>query len=188
MVLKMNTENSYTAFMGNTQLIRDSLFNVALTIKNIENSDSTILIFNDQTGQQLDVDLSGSDTDLALRYAEPEAIKKVGRPKLGVISREITLQQKHWDWLDQQSSSASAVIRKLIDQELNNPLSKSNIMLAKQATDRFMSAMLGNMPNYEEATRALYQGNKDQFLQLIEHYPIDLKTYVLTLSQHVFSS
>ena len=51
-----------------------------------------------------------------------------------------------------------------------------------------MSAMLGNMPNYEEATRALYQGNKDQFLQLIEHYPTDLKTYVLTLSQHVFSS
>ena len=98
------------------------------------------------------------------------------------------MQQKHWDWLDQQSSSASAVIRKLIDQELNNPLSESNIMLAKQATDRFMSAMLGNMPNYEEATRALYQGNKDQFLQLIEHYPTDLKTYVLTLSQHVFSS
>ena len=36
-------------------------------------------------------------------------------------------------------------------------------MLAKQAIDRFMSAMLGNMPNYEEATRALYQGDRDIF-------------------------
>ena len=184
----MNTENTYTAFIGNDRLITDSLLNVALTIKTQQNTSTPVLIFNDQTGQAIDVHIIGSTADIQQRYAEPEAIKKVGRPKLGVISREITLLQKHWDWLDQQSSSASAVIRKLIDQELNNPLSKSNIMLAKQATDRFMSAMLGNMPNYEEATRALYQGNKDQFLQLIEHYPIDLKTYVLTLSQHVFSS
>ncbi len=184
----MNIQNTYTAFSGDQHFITDTLLNVALAIKNTTDTHANILIFNDQTGQQLDVDLSGSDTDLELRYAEPEAIKKVGRPKLGVISREITLLQKHWDWLDQQSSNASAVIRKLIDQELNNPLSESNIMLTKQATDCFMSAMLGNTPNYEEATRALYQGNKDQFLQLIEHYPTDLKTYVLTLSQHVFSS
>ena len=184
----MNIQTSYSAFLGKTHLITDSLLNVTLAIQQQAVTDQTILIFNDQTGQQIDIDTTGSITDIQQRYAEPEAVKKVGRPKLGVISREITLQQKHWDWLDQQSSSASAVIRKLIDQELNNPLSESNIMLAKQATDRFMSAMLGNMPNYEEATRALYQGNKDQFLQLIEHYPTDLKTYVLTLSQHVFSS
>ena len=96
------------------------------------------------------------------------------------------MQQKHWDWLDQQSSSASAVIRKLIDQELNNPDSTSNKMLAKQATDRFMSAMSGNMPNYEEATRALYQGNQALFLELIHDYPKDLRAYLTLKTQHAF--
>jgi len=102
------------------------------------------------------------------------------------ISREITLQKKHWDWLDQQSASASAVIRKLIDKELNNPNSEGNIMLAKQAIDRFMSAMLGNMPNYEEATRALYQGDRDTFLKMIQNYPKDLREYLMLKTQNIF--
>ena len=182
----MNTENTYTAFIGNERLITDSLLNVALTIKTQQNTSTPVLIFNDQTGQAIDVNIIGSTADIQQRYAEPEAVKKVGRPKLGVISREITLQQKHWDWLDQQSSSASAVIRKLIDKELNNPTSESNIMMAKQAIDRFMSAMVGNMPNYEEATRALYQGNKTVFLELIQDYPTDLKAYLEQQSAHAF--
>ena len=98
----------------------------------------------------------------------------------------ITLQQKHWDWLDQQNSSASAVIRKLIDKELNNPASESNIMLARQATDRFMSAMSGNMPNYEEATRALYQGDQANFLKMIQDYPKEIHQYILKLSTYAF--
>ena len=182
----MNSETLYTAFHGNTRIITNTLFKVALTIKEIDNHQSNILIFNDQTGQQIDLDVSGSEQDLTQRYAEVEEVKKVGRPKLGVISREITLQQKHWNWLDQQNASASAVIRKLIDQELNNPASASNIMLAKQAVDRFMSAMSGNMPNYEEATRALYQGNKTVFLELIQDYPADLKAYLEQRSAHAF--
>jgi len=182
----MNSETLYSAFHGNTRIITDTLFKVALTIKEIDNHQSNILIFNHQTGQQIDLDVSGSEQDLKQRYAEIEEVKKVGRPKLGVISREITLQQKHWNWLDQQNASASAVIRKLIDQELNNPASESNIMLAKQAVDRFMSAMIGNMPNYEEATRALYQGNKTVFLELIQDYPADLKAYLEQQSAHAF--
>ncbi|KAF1023147.1 MAG: hypothetical protein GAK29_03011 [Acinetobacter bereziniae] len=110
----------------------------------------------------------------------------MGRPKLGVISREITLQQKHWDWLDQQNSSASAVIRKLIDQELNNPLSESNKMMAKQALDRFMTAMSGNISHYEEATRALYRDDQESFIALVENCPEDIKTYLLAKSNYAF--
>ena len=76
--------------------------------------------------------------------------------------------------------------RKLIDNELNNPNSESNKMLGKQATDRFMSAMLGNMPNYEEATRALYQGNKEVFLDLIRDYSKDIYQHILKLSAYAF--
>lgn len=181
---KMSIANRYTAFRGDTRIITDSLFNVALALQ--KQSEMNVLVFNDQTGQQIDLDLSGSEDDLKQRYTEVEYVKKVGRPKLGVISREITLQQKHWNWLDQQSSSASAVIRKLIDKELNDPSSESNIMLAKQAIDHFMLAMLGNMPNYEEATRALYQGNKSHFLALIHNYPKDLKVYLELKAQTAF--
>lgn len=184
----MNTQMTYTAFLDEQYLANGLLVDIAIAIQQYANqSNSTVLIFNDQTGKQIDLDVSGSKQDIQQRYAEhPETVKKVGRPKLGVISREITLQQKHWDWLDQQSSSASAVIRKLIDNELNDPNSESNKMLAKQATDRFMSAMLGNMPNYEEATRALYQGKKEVFLDLIRDYPKDIYQHILKLSAYAF--
>ncbi len=183
----MNIQMTYTAFLDEQCLVNGTLVDVATAIQQHANqSNATLLIFNDQTGKQIDLDISGSKQDIQQRYAEPEMVKKVGRPKLGVISREITLQQKHWDWLDQQSSSASAVIRKLIDNELNDPSSESNRMLAKQATDRFMSAMLGNMPNYEEATRALYQGDQAVFLKLIKDYPLDPQQYIRRLSMHAF--
>ncbi len=183
---KMNTKITYTAFTGSTLIASDSLIELAKKLKTLPKTTENILIFNDQTGQQIDLDLSGSEQEIQQRYAEPEEIKKVGRPKLGVISREITLQKKHWDWLDQQSASASAVIRKLIDKELNNPNSEGNIMLAKQAIDRFMSAMLGNMPNYEEATRALYQGDRDIFLKMIQNYPKDIKEHLIQKTQNIF--
>lgn len=182
----MNTQNTYTAFSGHTLIAQAQLPDIALKLKHLSETAENILIFNDQTGRQIDLDLSGSEQEIQQRYREPEPAKKVGRPKLGVISREITLQKKHWDWLDQQNASASAVIRKLIDKELNDPASESNIMLAKQATDRFMSALLGNMPNYEEATRALYQGDQAIFLKLIKNYPLDPQLYICRLSMHAF--
>jgi len=182
----MNTQNTYTAFSGHTLIAQAQLPDIALKLKHLSETAENILIFNDQTGRQIDLDLSGSEQEIQQRYSEPEPAKKVGRPKLGVISREITLQKKHWDWLDQQSASASAVIRKLIDKELNDPASESNIMLAKQATDRFMSAMLGNMPNYEEATRALYQGDREVFLKMIQDYPKDIREYLIQKTQNIF--
>lgn len=182
----MNPQTIYTAFSGHTLIAQAQLPEIALKLKHLSETAENILIFNDQTGRQIDLDLSGSEQEIQQRYSEPEPAKKVGRPKLGVISREITLQKKHWDWLDQQSASASALIRKLIDKELNDPASESNILLAKQATDRFMSAILGNMPNYEEATRALYQSNREVFLKMIQDYPKDLKEYLIQNTQNIF--
>lgn len=185
--MAMNTQIiTYTAFSGNTFLANGKLSELALKIKRISETAQNILIFNDQTGRQIDLDLSGSELEIQQRYSETEAVKKVGRPKLGVISREITLQKKHWDWLDQQSANASAVIRKLIDKELNDPTSESNIMLARQVIDRFMSAMLGDMPNYEEAARALYQGDREVFLKMIQDYHKDIKEYLIQKTQNTF--
>lgn len=182
----MNSSTTYTAFSGDRYLASGEMMELILKIKQLQETTENILIFNDQTGRQIDFDYTGSEQEIRERYAEPEPTKKVGRPKLGVISREITLQKKHWDWLDQQSASASAIIRKLIDKELDDPNSESNKMLAKQATDRFMSAMLGDMPNYEEATRALYQGDKQMLIALIHNYPKDIQEYIFKLSKNAF--
>lgn len=182
----MNSSTTYTAFSGDHYLASGEMMELILKIKQLQKTTENILIFNDQTGRQTDFDYTGSEQEIRERYAEPEPTKKVGRPKLGVISREITLQKKHWDWLDQQSASASAIIRKLIDKELDDPNSESNKMLAKQATDRFMLAMLGNMPNYEEATRALYQGDREVFFKMIQDYPKDLKKYLIQKTQNIF--
>jgi len=179
-------QKQISAFLGQKLLITASITEVATYLKTQVTTDEPILIFQDQTGKQIDLDLTGTVQDVADRYAEEMPTKKVGRPKLGVISREITLQQKHWDWLDLQSSSASAVLRKLIDHEMKNHASEYNIMLAKQATDRFMAAILGNEGHFEEATRALYQDNKAKFIKLIADFPEDLKAHVLLLSQNAF--
>jgi len=182
----MHSSTTYTAFSGDHYLASGEMMELILKIKQLQETTENILIFNDQTGRQTDFDYTGSEQEIRERYVEPEPTKKVGRPKLGVISREITLQKKHWDWLDQQSASASAIIRKLIDKELDDPNSESNKMLAKQATDRFMLAMLGNMPNYEEATRALYQGDKQVLITLIQNYPKDIQEYIFKLSKNAF--
>ncbi|MEG2510573.1 MAG: DUF2239 family protein [Chryseobacterium sp.] len=96
----MNTPTNYNAFSDNIFLVSGQLIELAMKIKGISETAENILILNDQTGQQVNLNLSGSTQDIQQRYAEPKTVKKVERPKLTVISREITLQKKHWDWLD----------------------------------------------------------------------------------------
>jgi len=38
--------------------------------------------------------------------------------------------------------------------------------------------MAGNLPGYEEATRALYNRNRERFDDLIRHWPNDIRTHV----------
>ncbi len=49
-----------------------------------------------------------------------------------------------------------------------------------------MSSMLGDLPGYEEASRALYRGDKERFDLMIDDWPGDLKDYVAQLSAPAF--
>ncbi len=84
-----------------------------------------MLIFDEDTGRQMDIDISGSDKDLLARLDEgpandsgSEAAKpgKRGRPKLDAVGREVTLLSRHWEWLDSQRGGASGTLKRLIDQ------------------------------------------------------------------------
>ena len=89
-----------------------------------------------------------------------------GRPKLGVVAREITLLPRHWDWLAQQKGGASVAIRKLVDEARRVNEDGDRIRLAQEAAYRFMSAMAGNRPHYEEAIRALFAADSASFRKI----------------------
>jgi hypothetical protein len=184
---------SFTAFDGDRLLSSGIASTVALAIKSALQADGgkTILTFDDETGQQTDFDLRGSNQEIVARLAVPAVspadLKRPGRPKLGVVAREVTLLPRHWEWLIEQPGGASVTLRKLVDAARASSDDLVAIRRAQQASDRVMSAMLGNQPNYEEAARALYASNRKLFVELTEQWPNDLRDYVRRIALPAFS-
>ena len=108
-----------------------------------------------------------------------------GRPKLGVVPREISLLPIHWEWLINQDGGSSAVIRNLIDEKIKNR-SIDKIKNSQERTYKFLSTLAGNLPNFEEATRFLYRKDKRKFTELISSWPKDIAKHATHLSREVF--
>jgi len=195
----LNTTIPYTvtAFAGERLIAAGLAPEVALAIRAAAamNGDAALLVFDDRTGRQVDFDLSGSEVDIRARLTSasekpaPEtasARRSAGRPKLGVVAREITLLPRHWAWLAEQPGGASVTLRKLVDAARNAEGGSSAARQAREAADRFMGAMLGNRPGYEEASRALYAGDRDRFIRLSEAWPADLRDDARRLAEPSF--
>ena len=151
---------SYTAFSGFYHLASGSLSEVYAASRDIPGA----LIFDEQTGRVVDIDP---------RHPPGDETTRPGRPRLGVVAREITLLPRHWDWLATQPGGASVALRKLVEEARSNPG-----MLMRAARDsvyRFITAMVGDAPGYEEAIRALYAGQRDEFIAHIEAWPPDIR-------------
>jgi hypothetical protein len=186
---------SLTAFCNDSVLASGPAIRVALAVKRAEaRADlAAILCFDDRTGQVVDLDLRGTDAEIAARLtplpAEPKPTTpaRVGRPRLGVVAKEVTLLPRHWDWLGQQSGSASATLRKLVEAARNSAGPEVFTRAqAQEAADRFMLATLGNHPGYEDAARALYAGDGATFQNLIKDWPKDLRDYAHRLAAPAF--
>ena len=184
---------SYTAFDGFQIIARGTLEEVALALWKYtkKNKKCQLLTFSDLSGKQMDFDLSGSKKDVLERlkiYRPAPADKKkkrTGRPKLGVVAREISLLPKHWEWLSNQPGGASAIIRRLISEKMKR---KCNVKEAQERVYTFLNAIAGNLPNFEEALRFLYRKDKDKFVSLIAHWPKDLVAHTKQLSKEVFEA
>lgn len=188
----MDHPETYTAFRGETFLASGPMLHVALAVKSELATDSaqSILVFEDRTGRQIDIDLRGDDDAIALRLApagDDGQAKRAGRPKLGVVSREVTLLPRHWDWLGAQPGGASVTLRKLVDAARKAEGSQAVAGRAREAADRFMATMLGNHPGYEEASRALYGGDGGRFAALTQAWPADLRDHARRLAAPAFS-
>lgn len=146
-----------------------------------------LLIFDDHSSRQIEVDFRGSADEvmarLAADQAKPEpASRGPGRPKLGVVPREITLLPRHWDWLGQQPGGASATLRRLVEHASRNGGAKERARQSVESVDRFMRVMAGDLPYYEEASRAFYRRDRASFAECIADWPQDIHVHLQRLA------
>jgi hypothetical protein len=176
----MEENRTYTAFVGETLIASGPIETMLPVIKARFDQDvsALFLIFEDQSGRQVDFDLRGAVNEVVARALPARSRSGPGRPKLGVVSREVSLLPRHWDWLEQQPNGASAALRRLVDQARKREPGKERARLATEAVGRFLTAMAGNLPGYEEASRALYAANRAHFEDLILDWPHDIRAYI----------
>ncbi|TDQ66561.1 hypothetical protein ATL17_0559 [Maritalea mobilis] len=158
-----------------------------------ENPNDMILIFDHKESRPIEVDLRGSMEDVYARLEQqkkplpPKAkVKKPGRPKLGVVSKEVTLLPKHWEWLTQQRGGASVTLRRLVGEAMKAADPMAAQRSAQQSTYRLMTAVAGDMPNYEDAIRALFAAEEDEFVNIIADWPKGLREHIMQISAVVF--
>jgi hypothetical protein len=171
----------FAAFDGPTLLASGSRAEVALAVKRALDAGAggPVLAF-DSEGGQIDFDTRGSEAEVLARLAPPPAPPRGrGRPKLGVVPREVTLLPRHWDWLATQPGGASVALRKLVEAARGGEQDRRRA--ARDAAYRFGSAMAGDLPNFEDAMRALYAGDIDGLKAHSAVWPADVRGHLLTL-------
>jgi hypothetical protein len=193
----MTPAGHFTAFIGPKRLASGSLADVALAVKKSTKpgSHQPILIFDDTSGKSVDLDLRGTDEDVVARLplpASPSAAAAAeqpsseprgrGRPKLGVVAREVTLLPRHWDWLAGQPGGASVALRKLVEDARRTNGDRDRRRAARDAAYHFMSAMAGNFKGFEEVSRALFADDRRRFGELIADWPDDVRDHIVSLA------
>lgn len=182
---------SCTAFEGSEEIASGTLHHVAEQVKRVldRGERAPVLIFDDQTSELVEVDFRGSWPDVLARLtgsAEPQ--RGPGRPSLGVVAREVTLLPRHWEWLNSQPGGASVALRKLVEAARRGNSEKDALRQGQEAAYRFMSALAGNEPGFEEATRALFTGDALRFDSLLQSWPPAVAAHARRLATRAFPS
>lgn len=145
-----------------------------------------ILIFDNDTGELRELDLRGTAAEVLARLAPPDAAaeepRRAGRPKLGVVAREVTLLPRHWDWLASQPGGASVVLRRLVEQARLASTDRDRRRRAQEAAYRFLNAAAGNQPGFEEALRALFADHAERFAAASAAWPADIRAFAHRLA------
>ena len=196
------------AFEGNRCIAFGPFSEVALKVK--ETSDAhpfaRILVFDALTSEPIEIDCRGSVAEVMSRIkastketppladqpppqpASPAAPAGPGRPKLGVVAREVTLLPRHWKWLNSQPGGASVALRKLVEQARRESVSADRVRQSQNATFQFMTTMAGNLDGFEEAARALFSADRPLFETLIAAWPNDIREHLQRLAEAAFQA
>jgi hypothetical protein len=186
----MAADPNFIAFAGDARIAAGDLACVALAAKKAvaRPNHDPVLVFDAATSAPVELDLRGSREDVLGRLPappvapEPEAPRGPGRPKLGVVAREVTLLPRHWDWLASQPGGASVALRKLVENASRAHAGKDRIRASQNAAYRFMSVMAGDRVGFEDAARALFAGDAATFHRLVAAWPPDICDHLKTLA------
>ncbi len=191
---------NWTAFSGLETIASGSPRQVVTALKDLQRRGgdaASVLIFNDDTGQRIELDLRGSAGDVLQHIAESPAAetphdgsakaRTPGRPKLGVVAREVTLLPRHWEWLATQRGGASVALRKLVDEARRGGGESDRLRLAQDHAYRFMRAVAGDLAGFEEASRALFAADGARFTAHIQSWPAGVRSYAEKLAARALS-
>jgi hypothetical protein len=192
------TDMSCTAFEGCRRIASGELKQVVSKAKEVLDSGEggVVLIFDDSNSELIEIDFRGTLDEVIGRLEKPaaesgaspaantdqNALRGPGRPRLGVVSREVTLLPRHWEWLGRQPGGASVALRKLVEEARRVHSGRDKVRHSQEAAYRFMSAMAGDMPGFEEAARALFAGNRERFDTFVASWPADVRDYAEKLA------
>jgi len=158
---------------------------------------NAVLLFDDRSGKVVDLEMRGTaramlanlsargllprQTPTALPHAptpqKPE--RGPGRPRLGVVAREVTLLPRHWEWLASQPGGASVALRKLVDAARKAQADVDAARARRDAAYAVMTALAGDRAHYEDATRALFRDDRAGLVAHMAKWPRDVQAYVL---------
>lgn len=191
-----------TAFVGDRLFETGSLIEVALASRAAVSDGlfDAVTIFNDTTGGVVELNLLGSQHALiaqlyeqSIRSASNEADaqglgsssrpspRRRGRPKLGVVSREVTLLPQHWEWLSAQPGGASVMLRRLVEKACQASCDAHPEAMQRERAYRFISTVGKSLPNFNETVSALLSGNSERFTRELSFWPVDMASYALRL-------
>ncbi len=179
-----------TAFIGSKRVAFGTYDEVARALATLDLSAGGLLVFDDATAAQVDHPWpSGHPAPPAddARRAAPAAAPQVGRPRMGVVAREVTLLPRHWAWLAQQPGGASAALRRLVEEARRTHADRDGWRQAKERAYRFMSAIAGGFEGFEEASRALFAHDAEAFARCIAGWPADVQAHLAWLARDAFA-
>lgn len=170
-----------------------------------------VLLLDDTTAEVIDLDWRGTPKEVLARLKamvaatpdpatagvsdEPDnaapapgaaLARGPGRPRLGVVAREVTLLPRHWDWLATQPGGASVALRKLVEVARRDSETRDRVRQASAVAYRFMSTIAGHEAGFEEASRALFAGDQAGFDVLIAGWPVDVQHHLKRLAADAF--
>ena len=192
----------YTAFCGTSCISRGTIEAVVLAAKAIVDGGekARMAIFDDLTAETIEIDFRGSPDDVLTRLDDHPMLRRAsdagpgdvserrpgpGRPRLGVVSRDVSLMPRHWEWLAKQEGGASGVLRRLVEDARKNGQQKDRLREAQTAVHRFMWDMAGNEPHFEDASRAFYARDYETLRELIRDWPSDIRAHLKRLVQRM---
>lgn len=179
------------AFHGTRRIATGQLRDAALAARKVLMQDpgAHVLLFDTHTSRRIELDFRGEEADLLERVDAVERPRPAppagprrgpGRPRLGVVAREVTLLPRHWEWLGRQPGGASVALRRLVEQARKSPASDHREAI--EGAYRFLSQMAGDLPGFEEATRALFAGREQPFQDATRDWPRDIRSHARTLA------